>query len=91
MGKEISCEMKDTGEIVLYRTEDGRTRIECRFADENISLTQALMAKLFQTTVPDINLHSTNSLDEEEVSPEATIKNYFIVRFEQGRREKKNG
>ncbi|MEW5765557.1 MAG: virulence RhuM family protein [Acidobacteriota bacterium] len=82
MGKEISREMKHPGEIVLYRTEDGRTRIECRFADENIWLTQALMAELFQTTVPNINLHIKNILGEGELPAEGTIKDYSIVRSE---------
>ena len=34
------------GELILYQTEDGRTRIECRFADETLWLSQALMAEL---------------------------------------------
>jgi hypothetical protein len=38
------------GEILLYQTDDGRTRVECRFEQETIWLSQALMAELFQTT-----------------------------------------
>ena len=38
------------GEILLYQTEDGRTRIECRFQDETLWLSQALIADLFQMT-----------------------------------------
>ena len=34
--------------IILYQTEDGRTRIQCRFENETIWLTQALIAELFQ-------------------------------------------
>ena len=48
------------GELILYQTEDGRTRIECRFEGETIWLTQALMAELFQTTIQNINLHLQN-------------------------------
>ena len=40
-----------SGEIVLYQTEDGRTRVECRFQDETIWLSQALIAELFQKDV----------------------------------------
>lgn len=32
------------GEFLLYEAEDGRTRVECRFVDETLWLTQALMA-----------------------------------------------
>jgi len=76
---------KPTGEIVLYQTKDGSTRIECRFANENIWLSQSLMAELFQTTIPNINLHIKNILVEGELSEGATIKDYFIVRQEGNR------
>ena len=39
------------GEILLYQTEDGRTRVECRFQDETIWLSQAMMAELYQKDV----------------------------------------
>ena len=38
------------GELILYQTEDGRTRIECRFEDESVWLTQALMAPVPKLT-----------------------------------------
>lgn len=78
-------EGKSTAEIVLCRPGDGRTRIEYRFADENIWLAHALMAGLFQTTVRDINLHIKNSniVGEGEL-PEGTIKDYLMVRSEGG-------
>jgi hypothetical protein len=71
-----------TGEIILYRTEDGDTRIECRFAEGTIWLSQALIADLFQTTVPNVNLHLKNIYEEAELSAEATIKDFLIVRQE---------
>jgi hypothetical protein len=42
-------------EIILYQTEDGQARIECRFEGESIWLTQKLMAELFQKDVRTIN------------------------------------
>ena len=45
------------GEILLYQTEDGQTRVECRFADETLWLSQALVAELFRVTVPTVNEH----------------------------------
>jgi len=45
------------GEILLYQTPNGRTRLECRFQDETIWLTQALMAKLYQIGIPTVNHH----------------------------------
>ena len=71
--------------IVLYQTEDGRTRIQCRFEGETIWLTQALIAELFQKDVRTINEHLTNVYEEGELSREATIRKFRIVRLEGSR------
>jgi hypothetical protein len=71
-----------TGEIILYSTEDGRARVECRFAAETVWLTQALMAELFQKDVRTINEHLQNLFEEGEIDPEATIRKFRIVRRE---------
>ncbi|MBU6400855.1 MAG: virulence RhuM family protein [Verrucomicrobia bacterium] len=73
------------GEIVLYQTADGKTRVECRFEEGTVWLTQALIAQLFQTSVPNINLHIKKIIAEGELPAEATIKDYLIVRSEGGR------
>ena len=73
-------------EIILYQTEDGRTRIQCRLENETIWLTQALIAELFQKDVLTINEHLVNIFEEGELSREATIRNFRIVRIE-GKRE----
>lgn len=80
-----------TGEIVLYRADDGRTRIECRFADESLWLSQALMAELFQATPQNITLHLKARYEEGEIEEAATCKEYLRVRREasdQARRRK---
>jgi hypothetical protein len=77
---------KPQSEIVLYQTEDGRTRIECRFENETIWLTQALIAELFQKDVRTINEHLVNIYDEGELSRQTTIRKFRIVRAE-GKRE----
>jgi hypothetical protein len=73
-------------ELILYQTEDGRTRIQCRFEDRTLWLTQAQMAELFQTTPQNITLHLKAIFDEGELVEEATCKEYLQVRKE-GRRE----
>ena len=62
------------GELILYETEDGRTRVECRFADETLWLSQALMAELFQVKVPTINEHLKGIFAEGEADPGATVR-----------------
>ncbi len=70
------------GEFLLYETEDGRTRVECRFAEESLWLSQAMMAELFQTSPQNITLHLKALYAEGEIAPEATCKSYLQVRLE---------
>ena len=74
------------GEFILYTTEDGQSRVECRFENETIWLSQALLAELFDRDVRTINEHLKNLYAEEELNPEATIRKFRIVRQE-GERE----
>ncbi|MCC5841501.1 MAG: virulence RhuM family protein [Opitutales bacterium] len=72
--------------LIFYQTEDGKTRVECRFDDGSIWLTQAQIAELFQTTPQNITLHLRAIFGERELSEEATCKDYLQVRIE-GERE----
>jgi len=71
-----------SGEVLLYPLEDGRTRVECRFAEESLWLPQALIAELFHRDVRTINEHLKNIYREGELAPEATIRKFRIVRRE---------
>ncbi|MEY4976948.1 MAG: hypothetical protein RIQ97_2143, partial [Pseudomonadota bacterium] len=73
------------GELLLYETDDGRTRVECRFIDETLWLTQAQMAALFQTTPQNITLHLKAMYAEAELSAESTCKDDLQVRQEGAR------
>jgi hypothetical protein len=82
----MSDEPLPQSEIILYQTEDGRTRIQCRFENETLWLTQALIGELFEKDVRTINEHLVNIFDEGELRREATIRKFRIVRTE-GKRE----
>ena len=69
-------------EIILYQTEDGRTRIQCRFENGTLWLPQALIAELFEKDVRTINEHLVNIFGEGELRREATIRKFRIVRTE---------
>jgi len=81
----MSDEPLPSSEIILYQTEDGRTRVQCRFENETLWLTQVQIAELFQTTVPNINLHLKAIYAEGELAAEATIKSHLMVRLEGSR------
>ncbi len=72
-------------QIVIYKTENGDTKLDVRLENETVWLTQKLMAELFQTTVPNINMHLKNIFEEGELDPKATIKDFLIVRLEGSR------
>lgn len=71
--------------FLLYQTEDGRTRIQCRFENETLWLTQAQIAELFQTTPQNVTLHLKAIYSEGELSEAATCKDYLQVRQEGAR------
>jgi hypothetical protein len=72
-------------EVILYQTADGRARVECRFEEGRVWLTQAQLAALYQTTPQNITQHLRAIYAEAELTPEATCKEYLQVRTE-GRR-----
>jgi hypothetical protein len=65
--------------MILYQTEDGRTRIQCRFEAETIWLTQKLMAELFKRDVRTINGHIQNIFAEGELAEESVIRKFRIT------------
>ncbi len=72
-------------ELILYQTEDGQTRIQCRFDDDTLWLTQAQIAELFQTTPQNVTLHLKAIYAEAELQESATCKDYLQVRQEGSR------
>lgn len=76
------------GELVLYASEDGSATFFIRAQDGTVWLTQMELAELFQTSIPNVNIHIKNVLEEGELQPEATIKEDLIVRLE-GKRQVK--
>lgn len=82
--------MENNSEIILYQTSNGETKIDVRLEDETVWLNQKQMADLFQTTLPNINMHLKNIFEEGELDPAATIKNSLIVRLEGNRTVNRN-
>jgi len=82
----MSDESAPASSLILYQTEDGRTRIQCRFENETLWLTQAQIAELFQTTPQNVTLHLKSIFAEGELAEAATCKDYLQVRNE-GHRE----
>jgi hypothetical protein len=71
--------------FLIYQAEDGAIKIDVRFENETVWLTQQAMAELFQTTVPNISMHLRNIFEEGELRQSATVQNYLTVRQEGSR------
>ncbi|HAN97344.1 MAG TPA: hypothetical protein DCQ98_07905 [Planctomycetaceae bacterium] len=80
----------DSGEFILYQTEDGQTRIDVRMAGETVWLSQKAIADLFQTTKQNVSQHLQAIYEEGELRPEATVKKYLTVRTEGNREVSRN-
>ncbi len=71
--------MKPKSELILYQTEDNRTRIEVRLENDTVWLTQKLLAELFQKDVRTINEHVQNIFEEGELAPDSVIRKFRIT------------
>ena len=72
----------DRGDIVIYQAGDGSTKIDVRFADETVWLTQQQMAELFQSSRTNVVEHIRHIYEENELDESSTCRNFRQVRME---------
>ncbi|MEK6543577.1 MAG: RhuM family protein, partial [Elusimicrobiota bacterium] len=73
------------GQFLVYQTDNGQLKIDVQLEGETVWLTQAHMAELFQTTIPNVSMHLRNVYAEGELQAAATVKEFLIVRPEGNR------
>jgi len=73
------------GEILLYQTADGRARVQCRFVDKTLWLSQALIAELYGVTVPTVSYHLKELFSSGELDQKVTVRYFLTVRQEVSR------
>ena len=71
--------MENRNQITIYQTEDGKIQIGVLFSNENIWLTQKLMAQLFDCSVDNISLHLKNIFAEKELIKNSVTEYYSIT------------
>lgn len=86
-GKEQITIRSSAAEYLTYVASTGEQQgsIEMRYEDENIWLTQKMMAALYDVTAPTINEHIKKIFADSELQPEATIRKFRIVQSEGAR------
>ena len=72
-------------DLILYTSEDGKTRMQLRVEGQTIWLTQLEIAELFQTTKNNVSIHTKNIFEEGELTPGATVKESLTVQTEGNR------
>ncbi len=73
------------GEVLIYKTENGKSKVDIRLVNETLWMTQADMAQLFQCSADNISLHLKNIYEEGELTQEATTEEFSVVRKEGSR------
>ena len=68
-----------TTDLMLYQTEDGRTKIDVRSQDDTVWLSQKQMSELFQKDVRTVNEHIQNLFEEKELAEDSVIRNFRIT------------
>jgi hypothetical protein len=72
----------DKGQILLYQTPDGESRIEVRLQEETVWLSLEQMAELFQRNKSTISRHIKNVFEEGELQPNTTVAFFATVQME---------
>ena len=76
--------------VIIYHDDNGTTKVSVRFSDEDIWLTQAQIAELYDTTQQNISQHIESIYSDGELEREATYKKFLLVRTEGKRQVKRN-
>ena len=77
--KQAIKNIQPNTQITIYKTDDGKARVEVRFENENVWLTQKLIAELFETTTANINMHLKNIFLQKELVEDSVIKDFLIT------------
>ncbi|MCQ2317559.1 MAG: hypothetical protein MJZ90_01380 [Bacteroidales bacterium] len=65
--------------LIIYNTLDGKVSVTMMARDGNVWMNQKQMAELFATSVPNVNIHISNILKENELDKNSVIKDYLIT------------
>jgi hypothetical protein len=74
------------GDVIIYQAEDGKTKINVRFVDESVWLTQQQLVKLFDSSKANISEHIKNIYEEGELDEESTVRKFRTVQIEGDRK-----
>lgn len=82
--------MDKKNEILIYEDKDGLTKVNVKFTDEDIWLTQNQLADIYKTTQENISMHISNIYKDSELPKDSTNKKFLLVQKEGQRSVKRN-
>ena len=68
--------IENKGDIVIYKTQDGLTKINVKFEDETVWLTQAQLVELYQTSKSNLSEHIKHIFEEGELDENSVVRNF---------------
>lgn len=83
-------EQQNNGNIILYQTEDGKSKIEVTLCNDTVWLTADQMAELFQRNKSTISRHIKNVFEDGELNPDSTVAFFATVQNEGNRSVERN-
>ncbi len=73
---------ENKGDIIIYQSENGDTKIDVHFQDETVWLTQAQLCELYQSSKTNVSEHIKNIFEEGELDEGATVRKFRTVQTE---------
>jgi len=68
--------MDQENKLIFYKDENGRVSVNVRFADEDMWLTQAQLAEIYQSSKSNISEHLTNIFADKELEQDAVVRKF---------------
>lgn len=88
--QEMTKDSYNNNHLIIYQDDNGLVKVNVRFTDEDVWLTQGQLAEIYDTTQQNIALHIKNIYADKELADEATHKKYLLVRQEGYRNVQRN-
>ena len=82
--------MDNNNGIIIYQDENGVTKVNVRFSDEDVWLTQQQLAEIYETSQENVSMHIKNIFKDSELDENRTYKKFLLVRTEGNRQVKRN-
>ena len=67
---------KQLGEVIIYQTDDGLTKLEVKMENETVWLTQTQLVELYQTSKANVSEHITHIFEEGELDKESVVRKF---------------